>query len=58
MSSGLLNWIKKRMDELQKELNRIQEIEPYWQKLEWLKIKQDNLDLFTKLVELKEKNES
>ena len=58
MSSGLLNWIKKRMDELQKELNRIQEIEPYWQKLEWLKIKQDNLDLFVKLVELKEKNES
>jgi len=46
------------MDELQKELNRIQEIEPYWQKLEWLKIKQDNLDLFVKLVELKEKNES
>ena len=58
MSSGLLNWIKKRMDELQKELNRIQEIEPYWQKLEWLKIKQDNLDLFVKLLELKEKNES
>ena len=58
MSSGLLNWIKIRMDELQKELNRIQEIEPYWQKLEWLIIKQDNLDLFVKLVELKEKNES
>lgn len=57
MSSGSLNWTKKIMDDLQKELNRIQEIEPYWRKLEWLKIKQDNPELFIKLVKLKEKND-
>ena len=45
------------MDDLQKELNRIQEIEPYWRKVEWLKIKQDNPELFIKLVKLKEKND-
>ena len=38
--------------------NTQKELDPYWQKLEWLKIKQDDPNLFIQLVELKGKNAS
>ena len=46
------------MHNTQKELDRIEALDPYWQKLEWLKIKEDDPALFIKLLELKGKNAS
>ena len=41
------------MDEITEVLNKIEELDPYWQKFEWIKLREASPDLFHKVLEYK-----
>lgn len=41
------------MDEITEVLNKIEELDPYWQKFEWIKLAKDYPELFHKVLEYK-----
>ena len=41
------------MDEITEVLNKIEELDPYWQKFEWIKLSQDSPELFHKVLAYK-----
>jgi len=41
------------MDEITEALNKIEELDPYWQKFEWMKLRNDCPELFHKVLEYK-----
>ena len=41
------------MDEITEILNKIEELDPYWQKFEWIKLREDSPELFHKVLAYK-----
>ena len=41
------------MDEITEVLNKIEELDPYWQKFEWIKLREDSPELFHKVLAYK-----